>query len=963
MNPARRESAKRLFHDALERPAAERDAFVREAAAGDEELRDEVRALLTAHTKADAAFGEVVRPAPSGSAAHALPTGTRLGPYEIDRLIGAGGMGEVYRARDTRLDRTVAIKVLPALAAGDAQARERFEREARAVSSLNHPHICTLHDIGHHEGIDFLVMEHLEGETLATRLTKGPLPIAQALQIGIQIASALDRAHRAGIVHRDLKPGNIFLVRGGGSAAPAAKLLDFGLAKSSAPAVATAATRVALAPDLTTPGMILGTVQYMAPEQVEGKEADARSDIWALGAVLYEMATGTRPFAGDTPASVIGAILKDEPPPISARQPLAPTTLDRLVSVCLAKDPEQRWQSARDLMTELRWTAEAAPTAAALKARRNLWPWIAVASVCLAAAGLAIRLFLEPPNASEPVQFIVMPPEGGTFSGDGLAGSNPPGPQLALAPDGRRLAFIASTSDGRPRLWVRSLDSVMAQPLRGTEGAARPFWSPDGRFIGFFAGAKLKTISADGGPVQVLCDVSSPRGGTWSQDGVIIFSPSFGDGLYRVSVAGDRPTPVTRIDTARQEISHRWPQFLPDGRHFLFLALNARRDQSGIYLGALDSADTVRILDTEFHAEFAMPGYLFFVREGTLLAQPFDQTTSRVTGDAVSIGEHVGSGQATGEAPFSTAPGAIAYTFSNVPPPTQLTWVDRAGQPRGTIGPRGEYENAVLSADNQRVAVHRVDPVLGTDVWLMDSVHGSPSRYTFDPAIDFAPIWSPDGRHIAFSSNRTGTFAMYQKLVTGGGEQLLFDTKGNGMFLTCWSADGKYLVYTQAGSKTGFDVWVVPLFGDRKPVPLLQSISNEGQGQLTTDGQLIAYTSDESGTPEVFVQPFPSTGAKWQVSIGGGSDPQWRRDGQELFYVSPDGTLMAVQVKRGPPTFDIGVTQALFQTRRGVARGPLLFSNYAPAADGQRFLVNAMAAEVPPMPITVTLNWAKQLKK
>jgi eukaryotic-like serine/threonine-protein kinase len=811
--------------------------------------------------------------------------------------------------------------------------------------------------VGSQDRIDFLVMEYLEGETLEQRLKKGALPLDQALQIGIQIADALAAAHRAGITHRDLKPGNIMLTKSG------AKLLDFGLAKlrPASPVSMSGMTRVSTMAPGTASGTILGTVHYMAPEQVEGRDADGRSDIWAFGCVLYEVVTGTRPFNGDTPASVIGSILRDTPRSPSMVHALVPAALDRLVSICLEKDPEARWQSAGDLRTELKWIAEGATTVGvASRTYRNWSTWIAMA-FCVATIAPLIRYVREQPVPTERVEFVIVPPEDGAFSCDGLSGSNIPSPQLAVAPAGRRLAFIASTADGRPRLWVRSFDAVTARPLAGTEGAARPFWSPDGRYIGFFAGAKLKTIPADGGPVQVLCDAANPRGGTWSQDGVIVFSPSFGDGLYRVSV-GDGPTAVTRLDTARQELSHRWPQFLPDGRHFLYLAMNARFGQAGIYIGSLDSAETERILDTDFRAEF-VAGYLLFVREGTLLAQPFDATARRLAGDAVPLADRVGSGQATGEAAFSASTGALAHISGIEPPLTQLTWVGRDGQPRGVIGAPGEYENPVLSADNQRVAVHRIDPALGTDVWLMDAVHGSPSRFTFDAGIEFAPVWSPDSRTIAFSSNRTGTFGVYQKPSSGGEEELVLDTTTNGMFLTGWSTDRRFLVYTQAGPKTEFDVSVLPLFGDRKPLPFLQSIANETQGQFTADGQLMAYTSDETGTPEVFVQPFPATGAKWQVSSGGGSDPQWRRDGLELFYISPDGTLIAAQVKRGPSAFDVGIRQSLFRTRRPVARGPLLFSNYAPAANGQRFLINAIATEVSSIPITVALNWMPALQK
>lgn len=551
------------------------------------------------------------------------------------------------------------------------------------------------------------------------------------------------------------------------------------------------------------------------------------------------------------------------------------------------------------------------------------------------------------------------------FPGDGLAGSNLPGPQLAMAPDGRHLAFVAATSDGRRRLWVRALDSIAARPLAGTDGASHPFWSPDGRSIGFFAGAKLKTIAAGGGPVVVLCDVPSPRGGTWSQNGLILFSPGFQDGLYSVSATGDRPVAVTRLDPARQELSHRWPDFLPDGRHFLYLVRSAQRERTGIYVGSLDSTETQRVIDSEFRAGFTQPGHVLFVREGTLYAQPFDAGTRRLSGAPIPVAEQVGSGQATGEAPFSVTASGLAYTASVRPPLTQLRWIDRAGQPGGAIGAAAEYENPVLSPDGQRAAVHRVDPTMGTDIWLVNAVTGGGfSRFTFDQAIEYSPIWTSDGRHVVFSSNRTGAFGVYQKVSTGAGqEEPLLETDSNGLFTTSWSSDGRFVVFGRSGQKSGFDVWVFPQFGDRKAFPFLQSIANETQAQLSADGQWMAYTSDETGSPEVYVVPFPATGAKWQVSVGGGSDPQWRRDGRELFYVAGDGKLTAAPVKGGTSTFEAGVGQPLFQTRRPLARGPLLFTAYAPAADGRRFLVNTLAADVPPVPITVVLNWEAGLKK
>ena len=896
----------------------------------------------------------------------ALAAGARLGPYEIHSALGAGGMGEVYKARDTRLDRTVAIKILPESLAADPQFRDRFDREARTISQLDHPHICALYDVGEHNGTAYLVMQYLEGETLADRLKTGALALDQALRCAIEIADALDKAHRAGITHRDLKPGNIMITKAG------AKLLDFGLAKLRGPAAPismSGMTRLATPMPQTALGTILGTVHYMAPEQVEGREADARADIWALGVVIYEMVTGRRPFDGDSAASVIGAILKDSPPEISSREPLAPPMLDHVVGRCLVKDPEDRWQSARDVTTELAWIAAggsaiAAPRIPDRSRRRERAAWIVAALFGLATVAAAVRSSRQTTADAPPIRFLIMPPEGGIFPGDGMAASNLPSPQLAISPDGRQLAFVASAADGRPRLWVRRLDATAAQALPATDGASRPFWSPDGRSVGFFAGAKLKAVEIGGGPVRVLADAPSARGGSWNRDGVIIFAPSFGDGIYRVSATGDRPVAVTRLDSAHEEQTHRWPEFLPDGRHFLYIVRSPQQpDHQGLYIGALDSRETTRLLDTPVRATFAS-GQLFFVKQGALFAQPFDATTSRLIGAAQPVADHVGSGEVTGEAAFAVSATTLAFTAEIATPSTQLTWFDRSGQTRGLVGAPGEYENPVLSPDDQRVAFQRFDRVTNVDVWIMDVTHGSPSRFTLDPKIDHFPVWSADGQSIAFASNRANTFDLYQKLAGRGREDLLAKTNGQGLFPTSSSADGRFLAFTvaAAGSTTGYDVWVLPLSGDRKPTPLLHASYNETQGQFSPDGHWIAYTSDETGLPEVFVQSFPATGAKWQVSTGSGSDPRWSRDGRELFYVATDGTLTAVAVIGRASTFEAGSPRPLFQTHRFAARGPQLFTNYMPASDG-RFLVNAVATDLPPIPITVVSNWAADLNR
>jgi Tol biopolymer transport system component len=565
------------------------------------------------------------------------------------------------------------------------------------------------------------------------------------------------------------------------------------------------------------------------------------------------------------------------------------------------------------------------------------------------------------PAATQGVHFEVLPPAKGTFSDDGQGGSHP-SPQLAISPDGRELAFVATTTDGRPRLWVRSIDAMSPRVLPGTEGASHPFWSPDSKFIGFFAAATLKKIAANGGPAQVLCDSPGTRGGTWNRDGLIVFARFWTDGLYRVSADGGTPVPVTRIDPTRHELWHRWPEFLPDGRHFLYLARSTQPGQDGIYAGSIDSAETSRVLTADSRVAFAPPGYLFFARQGTLLAQSFDARTLRLIGDAVPAAEHVGVYSVTGEAAFSPSASGLAYADSLATPPSQLIWFDRAGRPLETIGTTARNKNIALSRDGSRVAVQRENADTGIDdLWLVDVAHGGTSRFTFGSTPKRTPVWSPDGSRIVFGAY-AGTTDLYQKPASGAGsDELLLKTGATGAFATDWSSDGRFLVYEAAGSKTSYDLWVLPLVGKRTPVPFLQTIFVETQGQLSPDGHWMAYSSDETGTREVWVQSFPVTGAKWQISAEGGSEPKWRGDGSELFYVAGTGTLMAVPIKAGTTRFEAGVPVPLFETRRPYS-GPL-FSNYAPAADGRRFLVNTIAADTPPSPITVVLNWATKLKQ
>jgi serine/threonine protein kinase/Tol biopolymer transport system component len=898
-----------------------------------------------------------------------LSAGTRLGPYEILSALGAGGMGEVYKARDTRLDRTVAVKVLPAELAADPDRRARFEREARAIAALSHPHICTIHDVGRHEDIDYLVMEYLEGETLADRLAhaKGPLPLEQVLKIGIDIADALDKAHRAGIVHRDLKPANVMLTKSG------AKLLDFGLAKlrgPAAPITMSSMEGITIATPATVEGTILGTIHYMAPEQVEGRDADARSDIWALGAVLYEMATGRRPFDGASAASVIGAILKDTPSAVSTRQPLAPPALDHLVAQCLEKDADERWQDAGDVKRELAWITEGGTAAAPFGARtRNPWPeraaWIT------AAAGVLIALFsiLRPvpvPATGDVVRLSILPPDKTLFTGQNTATVGVP--QLALSPDGRVIAFVAAAPGATPTLWLRSLDAVTARSLPGTEGADSPFWSPDHRWIGYFADAKLKKIPASGGPSQVIAaNVLDSRGASWGPDDTILFSRST-TGVLRVPSSGGMATPVLELDASRQEGSHRFPQFLPDGRHFLFTVRGSLADQVGVYAGSLDGKTKKLLIHGNTTALYVPSGHVLFLDGDTLMGQAFDAERLELRGQAFLVEGGVGR-SSMGSGSYSVSgTGTLAYAGA-LSTPGRLTWFERNGNPSVSAGSPGDYTDFRLSSDQTRLAASVADPKTGfPDIWITDLTRGSSAPFTFGPLVNASPTWAPDGARIIFRTTRAGGLnEFYAKSAGGGGKEELVlsqtTLRASGvasanMMLSDWSQDGRHLLFS-ATTSSDYDLWLVPLAGDSKPVSLLSAPGDQMHGNFSPDGKLVAYSSNESGRFEVHVQTFALTDRQWTVSTTGGYEPRWRADGRELYYLSLDQKVMAVAVAPGP---SFGAPTELFQVR--IAGGVTFYrTHYVPSRDGRRFLINTPAGDAAMVPITVVLNWQEELKQ
>jgi Tol biopolymer transport system component len=922
-----------------------------------------------------------------------IAPGVRFGPYEIVGPLGSGGMGEVYRARDTRLDRMVAIKVLPSQFAADPQLRERFDREARAISSLQHPHICALFDVGREDDTSFLVLECLEGETLADRLARdGALPVADALAIAIQICGALDSAHRSGIVHRDLKPANVMLVRGGGSSAPpTAKLLDFGLAKAAAPIVATSGPSMlpTTPPNVTAQGTILGTFQYMAPEQIEGLEADARTDIFAFGALLFEMLSGRTAFEGKTRASLIGAILKDEPPPVSlalsaeraegpkgeagapgsTRSPRA-EILDRIVATCLAKDPDDRYQSARDLLRDLKWAASAdaaaAPSAGAAP-RPRVGRMVLAALVLLLLGTVASALLLRqmrPLTGTEPIQFTVPAPDKNAFGGPAGGGTGQ-ATELALSADGRQLAFVAGDELNVYRLWIRSAGSIAPRVVAGTEGAAFPFWSPDGRHVGFFADGSLKKAAIVGGAPITLCAAPNARGGTWSRDNVILFGATTST-LQRVSASGGIPSPASAFDAAYGETSHRWPHFLPDGRHFLYTASIGvccpPSKPAAIRIGSLDSPATSTLFQMESAVTYAS-GHLLYLSRSTLMAQPFDASARRFIGDPFPVVEAVNTEGSRYASVSASETGVLAYAHGGGNVNNRLVWRDRAGNMAGNVGEPALYLGMALSRDDRQIAV--VLPsgsIEDRDIWIIDTLRGTRSRLTFEPGPDITPVWSPDGTRIAFQGVRNGEVGMRQKIVSGtAADEPLMRERMVGL-PTDWSADGRFIAFNRvAGSGRSVDVWVLPTFGDRKPFPFVETQFDELSGTFSPDGRWLAYASTETGQSQIYVQPFPATGGRYQVSRNGGVIPTWRSDGKELFYLAPpDSRLTAVSIdtSRG---FEMGEPQALFVTN--AAPNQATYRQFAISNDGKRFLINTQVQQASTQPITVVVNWLSSVQK
>jgi serine/threonine protein kinase len=872
-----------------------------------------------------------------------LSAGDRLGPYEILTPIGAGGMGEVYRAHDSRLNRDVAVKV------SAAQFSERFEREAKAIAALNHPNICQIYDVGP----NYLVMEYIEGES-----PKGPMPLDAALRIAHQIADALEAAHERGITHRDLKPANIKIKPDG-----TVKVLDFGLAKVTSNTTASGSTpqnSPTLTIGMTEAGMILGTASYMAPEQARGKDTDKRADIFAFGVVLHELITGKRLFGGEDVGEILARVIRDEPDLSDV-----PPSVHRLLSECLQKDPRKRLRDIGDVWRLLEEVppAGSAPTSphvlAAPSKTKWLWPALA-ALLLLSTGGISYVHFREAPPAQAPVRFEIFPPPKTALT------------TFTVSPDGRKIVINARAADGRSSLWLRTMDSLQMRELPGTQNPNLDVaWSPDSQSIAFMAEGSVKRIDLAGGAPQTLAPYGAPSSGiSWSPQDVILFSSA--GILSRVSASGGEATPVTAIDLQRGEQAHGRPLFLPDGKHFLYYQLAGKQENIGIYAGTLDAKPTdqgkKRLLDTPAGVAYVDspgkgPGTLLFLRGAALMAQPFDANRLELTGQPVQIADQVS--EDLYDALFSVSNNGVlgyAVTGGNN---RQLTWYDRQGKVLGHAGDAVARDEMSLSPDGTRVAEGRVDDRGTWVVWQLDLVRGVNTRLTFENAGAGNGIWSPDGNQIAYAPGGGQSATIFVKPANGAGETQQLFRSDSIMTPLDWSRDGKYLLFSQRGKDTGNDLWVLPMQGDRKPIPYLVTPFNEAQAQFSPDTHWVVYTSNETGTKEVYVQPFPlSSGGKWPVSNGGGNQPRWRRDGKELFYFAPDSSLMAVDVSTTGGAIKLGVPKALFKASilGGTGGGPA-YSWRWDSPDGKRFLMNTPLDETAASPVTILLNWQTALKK
>ncbi|MEX2384207.1 MAG: protein kinase [Thermoanaerobaculia bacterium] len=894
-----------------------------------------------------------------------LSPGSRLGPYEILAPVGAGGMGEVYRAHHPRLGREVAIKVLPERVAADPEALARFEREAKAIAALSHPNILAIFDFGSDGGVSYAVTELLEGETLAGRIARGPMPTEALARVGAEICAALAAAHRKGIVHRDLKPANVMLTKSG------VKLLDFGLAKAASSLVAgddlTAAQTSA--PDVTREGVIVGTLSYMSPEQLEGKPVDARTDIFALGATLYEMATGKKAFEGQSQAALLSAILTSEPPPVSAVRPMSPPALDRLVKVCLAKDPDARWQTAHDVGLQLQtiFDGGAVSSVGAVSApprpRARWLPWaIAAAALALAAFAL-LRAGTPKPAPARAVRFPLPPPTNRAFF------STFETTEIAVSPDGSRIAFVsspyaasaarrgiaASDAPGTRGIWIRDLSSLESRPVPGTEDATSLFWSPDGGSIGFFTPGKLKRILLSGGAAVPICDVLAGGGksGTWGADGDIVFTSIQGV-IFRVPASGGTPVKPIEAQASQEEVRFNWPWFLPDGRRFLYVL--RQRGREGVLNLAEPGKPPRTIGPMSSAVQYGGPGYLVFAREGALLAQRFEEETGTVVGGPFAVAERINYFLSSGHAAFAASPsGTLVYqSHEDV---SRLAWIDRSGRTVESIAPPGNYLNLWVAGNGRRIFYDRTRPGIGTfDVWSFDLERAVETPITSEPETEIAPVLLPDGKSIVYSANRGAGLQLFRRNLEDGREEQLTLVTSTFQQAQDVSPDGRTLTYVQRGAQGNFDIWTLPLRGSGQPTVLVQSPFDKKEVRFSPDGRFLAFVSTESGEAEAYVMPYPGPGEKIRVSSGGARLLQWGRDGKELFYLSADGRLMSLPL-RTSPSLATGAPVALFT----IEGKPWL--NFALSADGKKFLAVVPEIAADEQPMTVVVNWTAGIPK
>jgi serine/threonine protein kinase len=897
--------------------------------------------------------------------------GTKVLHYEILEKLGEGGMGVVYKARDTKLDRFVALKFLPAHLNASEQDKARFVQEAKAAAALNHPNVCSVIDISEHEGTMFIVMEYVDGQTL--REKKSSLGFKQSIETGIQIAEGLAAAHEKGIVHRDIKPDNIMIRKDG-----IAQIMDFGLAKLRA-----GGSKINR---LTKEGSTVGTAGYMSPEQVQGLDVDHRSDIFSLGVVLYELFTGQLPFRGVHETALAYEIVNVDPQPMASLKPDIDPNLDAIVLDCLDKEPRERTQSAAQVAIDLkRYRRESSrqrasrvtaarpvysassvkvPDESAVQQRSTAvtphpsgtarLPWI-VAAICFAiACVLGVLYFMRTPAAEpNPVRFSLFPPEKGSFEGDAPV----------VSPDGRRIVFVARDSTGNSMIWMRNLATLQSTPMAGTENGTYPFWSPDSRFLAFFRDGKMKKIEVNGGPALSVTDAADGRGGSWGSSGVIIFSPNYASGIFQVSEAGGKPTALTTLDTARREESHRWPHFLPDGRRFVYLNRSTDDEKTGVYLGSLDSPERSLLLPAKSNAVYVAPGFLLFVRERSLMAQGFDPEKGELRGDAFPITDATGLDAARGIGSFSASDnGVIAFGGGGGSTgDRQLVWYDRSGKRLEKAGSVGNVYDLALSPDEKRVVFRRLDQqTRNQDLWILDLLRGTESRFTFATATDDDPVWSPDGLRILFDSNPDGVPSPFVKIASGAGsEQPLLKLPLATLPLD-WSSDGRFILIHVEDPRTRTDLWALPTFGDKKPFPVVQTAAEEDVARFSPDGKWIVYQSDESGKSEIYVQAFPVSQGKWQISINGGGGASWSKDGREIYFLSPNKKLMAVDVRATGASIEQGIPRPVFDTNVDVYTAP---NRYAASKDGKRFLVNTTTDADNTRPITVVLNWISEMKK